>query len=69
MKHGFFGRVGGVSKGIYSSLNVSFNSADSPLNIVENRKIVSENLGANSEKVFFLNQKHTNKVVFFDNKL
>ena len=68
VKHGFFGRVGGISKGIYSSLNVSFNSADSPLNIIENRKIVSETLGANSDKVFFLNQKHTNKVVFFDNK-
>ena len=52
VKHGFFGRVGGISKGIYSSLNVSFNSADNPLNIAKNRKIVLETLGANSEKVF-----------------
>ncbi len=68
VKHGFFGRVGGISEGKYSSLNVSFNSADNPHNIIKNRKIVSETLGVNSEKVFFLNQKHTNKVVFFDDK-
>ena len=68
VKHGFFGRVGGSSKGIYSSLNVSFNSADNPQNIIKNREIVSESLGANPEKVFFLNQKHTNEVIFFDSK-
>ena len=69
VKHGFFGRVGGSSKGIYSSLNVSFNSADNPQNIIKNREIVSESLGANPEKVFFLNQKHTNEVIFFDSKV
>ena len=69
VKHGFFGRVGGSSKGIYSSLNVSLNSADKPQNIIKNREIVSESLGANPEKVFFLNQKHTNEVIFFDSKV
>lgn len=69
VKHGFFGRVGGSSKGIYSSLNISFNSDDDPLNIVKNRVIISENLGLNSEKIFFLNQQHTNKVIFFDSKI
>ena len=69
VNHGFFGRVGGSSKGIYSSLNVSFNSADNPQNIIKNREIISESLGTNSEKVFFLNQKHTNEVIFFDSKV
>ena len=69
VKHGFFGRVGGSSKGIYSSLNVSFNSADKPQNIIKNREIISECLGTNSEKVFFLNQNHTNEVIFFDSKV
>tara|TARA_X000001036_G_scaffold438550_1_gene486684 strand:+ start:1269 stop:2030 length:762 start_codon:yes stop_codon:yes gene_type:complete len=69
VKHGFFGRVGGSSKGIYSSLNVSFNSADKRQNIIKNREIISKNLGTNSEKVFFLNQQHTNEVIFFDSKV
>ena len=54
VKHGFFGRVGGSSKGIYSSLNVSYNSADKPQNIIKNREIISESLRTNSEKVFFI---------------
>ena len=69
VKHGFFGRIGGSSKGIYSSLNVSFKSADNPQNIIKNREIISESLRTNSEKVFFLNQQHTNKVIFFDSKV
>ena len=69
VKHGFFGRVGGSSKGIYSSLNISFKSADKPHNIIKNRKIISEILETESEKVFFLNQSHTNKVIFFNSKM
>ena len=69
VNHGFFGRVGGSSKGIYSSLNISFNSDDDRQNIVQNRVIISENLGLNLEKIFFLNQQHTNKVIFFDSKI
>ena len=69
VKHGFFGRVGGSSKGIYSSLNVSFNTADKPQNIINNREIISKSLGTNTEKVFFLNQHHTNRVIFFDSKV
>ena len=69
VKHGFFGRVGGSSKGIYTSLNTSFKSHDDPQNVVNNRVIISENLGLNPEKLFFLNQQHTNKVIFFDSKI
>jgi YfiH family protein len=36
--HGFFGRTGGVSKGIYASLNCGPGSGDDPADVVENRR-------------------------------
>jgi YfiH family protein len=37
VRHGFFTRRGGVSKGIYESLNVGQGSADDPAAVAENR--------------------------------
>ena len=36
-KHGFFTRLGGVSKSYYNSLNCGFSSNDSSSNIKKNR--------------------------------
>ncbi len=36
--HGFFGRSGGVSQGLYSSLNISLGSKDERAHIIENRR-------------------------------
>lgn len=36
----FFGREGGVSEGVYSSLNCGFGSDDDPLDVAENRERV-----------------------------
>ena len=68
VKHGFFGRSGGVSTGIYSSLNMSENTTDSKVNIVENRKLVTDELKISSQKVFFPNQQHTSSVMLIDKK-
>lgn len=38
MRHGFLGRQGGVSQGIYASLNVGLGSADDAANVQENRR-------------------------------
>ncbi|MBI2792712.1 MAG: peptidoglycan editing factor PgeF [Gammaproteobacteria bacterium] len=38
IEHGFFTRFGGVSKGIYASLNTCFESGDLPDNVRENRR-------------------------------
>src|SRR5690242_7406822 len=43
--HGFFGRRGGVSTGIYESLNCGPGSGDVRAHVVENRKRVSAALG------------------------
>ena len=42
VKHGFFGRSGGLSTGIYSSLNLSEKTADSAVNIGANRALVMD---------------------------
>lgn len=38
VRHGFLGRTGGVSTGLYASLNVGFGSADDPALVAENRR-------------------------------
>jgi len=43
--HGFFGRSGGVSKGIFDSLNCGPGSADERANVIENRRRVCAALG------------------------
>lgn len=44
--HGFFGRAGGVSGGIYTSLNCGPGSKDDPAAVAENRRRVAEALKA-----------------------
>jgi hypothetical protein len=46
--HGFFAAEGGVSEGLYASLNCGPGSKDVPEAVVENRRRVAEALGANS---------------------
>jgi polyphenol oxidase len=44
--HGFFTRHGGVSRGIYASLNCGIGSQDEPAAVRENRSRVTSHLGA-----------------------
>lgn len=44
--HGFFGRTGGISTGIFASLNCGPGSGDARADVIENRCRVSEALGA-----------------------
>jgi len=46
--HGFFTRHGGVSAGIYASLNCGIGSKDDPAAVRENRNRVMAHLGANA---------------------
>ena len=46
LSQGFFGRRGGVSGGLYDSLNSGEGSADAPRNVAENRARISAALGA-----------------------
>ncbi|HEX4301356.1 MAG TPA: peptidoglycan editing factor PgeF [Rhizomicrobium sp.] len=48
IRHGFFGRRGGVSDGLYDSLNCGPGSGDARTNVIENRRRVANALGAAS---------------------
>ena len=56
--HGFFGRAGGVSTGIYESLNCGPGSRDAPGAVAENRARVVEAL-APGARLVSLNQIHS----------
>lgn len=45
VRHAFFTRQGGVSQGLYASLNVGAGSKDDPLAVAENRRRAAEHLG------------------------
>jgi len=59
--HGFFGRAGGVSTGIFASLNVGLGSSDDLANAAENRIRCREALGA--DHLATLYQAHSPDVV------
>ena len=45
VRHGFFTRAGGVSTGLYDSLNTGIGSKDDPAAVAENRRRVADHLG------------------------
>lgn len=61
LSHGFFGRRGGVSKGLYESLNIGQGSDDEAQAIRDNRGRVRDALGA--EKLLSCFQVHSAKTV------
>lgn len=63
VKHGFFTRAGGVSGGIYASLNVGLGSSDDRVNVRTNRARVAEWLGVTVEHLATLHQVHSPEVV------
>ena len=64
ISHGFFNKNGGVSKGIYKSLNCGIGSKDKKSNIKKNLDIVKSKLRTKSRQIFFVKQTHSNKFVF-----
>lgn len=66
LRHGFFGRQGGVSDGIYASLNAGPGSNDDPAAVSENRDRICEALGAERGRMVTLHQCHSNKAVIVD---
>lgn len=45
LRHGFFGREGGVSDGVYASLNCGYSGDDDPKRVHANRSIAMDRLG------------------------
>jgi len=63
INHCFFSKNGGVSQGIYNSLNCGLGSGDKKENVLKNLSIVSQKIGLNTKNLFTMNQTHSNKVV------
>ncbi|MDX2259851.1 MAG: peptidoglycan editing factor PgeF [Hyphomicrobiaceae bacterium] len=66
IRHGFFTRQGGVSDGIYASLNCGLGSRDVPANVIENRARVAIHLGGREPVVLSPYQVHGADVVVVD---
>ncbi len=59
IRHGFFTREGGVSEGLYGSLNCGYGSGDQADNVTENRNRVVRELGVPEAKLLTCYQEHT----------
>ncbi|MDO4519515.1 MAG: peptidoglycan editing factor PgeF [Eubacteriales bacterium] len=60
--HGFSTRLGGVSKGIYSSMNLSFTRGDEDEAVHENYRRLAGAIGFSAEDIVMSDQTHTTNV-------
>lgn len=63
VEHCFTTRLGGVSEGVCSSLNLSFSRGDDPKAVMENYRRVAETFGKNVEDFVCTDQTHTINVL------
>lgn len=63
VRHAFFTRQGGVSGGIYASLNGGLGSCDDPGHVAENRTRMTARFGLAPEALVSLHQVHSPDVV------
>ena len=66
IKHGFFNRSGGVSDGIYKSLNCGIGSKDKKTNVKKNLQIIKKKLGSKTKEIFLVKQYHSNKFIYLN---
>ena len=64
IRHGFFNKKGGRSKGIYKSLNCGTGSKDKKKNVNANLKIAKTKISKKCKDIFLLHQLHSNKFFF-----
>ena len=68
IKHCFFSRKGGYSKGIYKSLNCGKGSKDSKKNVYKNLNLVSKKMKIDLNRLSLMHQTHSNKVILITKK-
>ncbi|MGY2047459.1 peptidoglycan editing factor PgeF [Methylobacterium sp. JK268] len=59
LRHAFFTRQGGVSEGLYASLNGGLGSGDDPARVAENRRRMTAHLGVAPASLVSLYQVHS----------
>ena len=60
--HGFSTRLGGVSQGCFSSMNLSFARGDEKANVLENYNRITKTIGCSMEDLVVSHQTHTTNV-------
>ena len=63
IKHCFFSKKGGLSNGVYKSLNCGEGSLDKKKNIRKNLTFVSKKMGIKRSNLILMYQTHSNKVI------
>lgn len=63
IRHGFSTRLGGVSDGIYSSMNLTFTRGDDENKVRRNFEIIAKELGMPVESMVYAKQTHTVNVM------
>jgi len=63
IRHGFFGNTGGVSQGIYASLNCGLGSDDNKEHVLSNRSHVAAHLGLAPKRLITAYQIHSPEVL------
>ena len=66
VSHGFFTREGGVSDGIYASLNAGYGSDDDKAKVAENRNRIARTLGVDAVNLMTVWQCHSADVKCVD---
>jgi polyphenol oxidase len=64
--HGFYGRTGGVSTGIYESLNAGPGSNDDSANVTENRRRIALDMGVTPDRLMSAYQVHSADALMVD---
>ncbi len=60
--HGFSTRLGGVSQGVFQSMNLGFGRGDDRENVLENFRRISKAIGFSHENIVTADQTHTTNV-------
>jgi YfiH family protein len=66
VRHGFFTREGGISTGVYATLNAGIGSRDAPDNVRENRARMAAALRVPADRLLTAYQVHSAEAVIVD---
>jgi polyphenol oxidase len=66
IRHAFFTRLGGVSRGLYASLNCGFGSGDATESVARNREIAMQQLDLAVERLVTCYQIHSGQAVIVE---
>ena len=62
VNHGFSTRLGGVSKGCWTSMNISITRGDDPEDVEINKERIAGAIGVHKEDFTYTHQPHTTNV-------